>query len=143
MCLMFILYICFKNVIVKLSRHPRIIFFMRMSLTLHCYNHINTKVRSRRLLGPSTVLVRFTKIYSKFKLTIYPVSCYINQKKSNDGKVNYCLYVSGKLMGDNSAIQISIPQMLHKNSPSKTIRSNLLSSTKNKYRKTNYIWLQN
>ena len=142
MCFMFVLYICF-NVTVKLSRHPRITFFMRMSLTLHCCNHINTKVRSRRLLGPSTVLFRFTKIYSKFKLIIYPVSCYINHKKSIDGKVNYCLYVSGKLMDDNGAIQISIPQILDKNSSLKPIRSNLLSSKKNEYRKTNYIWLQN
>ena len=55
-----LMFICSKNVIVKLSRHPHITFFMRMSLSLHSYNHINTKVQSRRLLGPSNVSARFT-----------------------------------------------------------------------------------
>ena len=98
------MFICSENGIVKISRHPRIIFFMTLGLSLHSYNRIITKVRSRRLLGPSTVSVRFTKKHNEVKLTIYSVTYYINYKKSIDGKVNYYLYVSGKFTSDNGAI---------------------------------------
>ena len=74
--------ICFENVIVKISIHPLIIFLLRIGLSLHSYNRINSKVRSRRLLGPSTVVVRFSKKLRELKLIIYPDTCYNYYKKS-------------------------------------------------------------
>ena len=141
-------YICFKNLIVRFSRHPCLNFFMRINF-IQDNNICNSiKMRSRRLLGPSTHLFYLVKVKHEYKLLIFHFNCsriwmtfkkYIKTIVRN--VINY-QEMSEKLMDDNSAIQIPIVKKSHnltfqKSSP----RSDVITIIK--YRITNYKWRQN
>lgn len=119
--LLLLLILCFMSVylclndVVRISRHPYMFFFVRSKfIDDFKYNYNNIKVRSRRLLGPSTHLTFIVKVYHEYKLVdcqiIYNEICMKHDMyiKLIVKKILNYHDLSEKLMDSNSAIRLSI-----------------------------------